>query len=92
MDKSLHKKLSFSLRIFSVNLYFLDTFTEEILNGKLHFCAVNQAILIILNMAIWVQLSIYGVVGDPLLLQDIWYFSQKRFSLSQKVPIRCLGH
>ena len=37
MDKSLHKKLSFSLRIFSVNVYFLETFSEEILNGKLHF-------------------------------------------------------
>ena len=30
----LHKKCSFPLRIFSVNL---TTFTEKILNGKLHF-------------------------------------------------------
>ena len=31
--KSLHKKCSFPLRISSVN----DSFTEEIINGKLHF-------------------------------------------------------
>ena len=40
---SLHKKWSFPLRISSVNVTksaVLCTFTEEILNGKLHFCAV----------------------------------------------------
>ena len=42
-DYTLHKKWSFSLRIYSVNLNIsarsadLVTFTEEILNWKLHF-------------------------------------------------------
>ena len=37
---TLHKKWSFPLRISSVNLV---TFTEEILDGKLHFlCSVNE--------------------------------------------------
>ena len=37
---SLHGKLSFPLRISSVNVTKLVTFTQEILNGKLHFVAV----------------------------------------------------
>ena len=37
LHHSLHKKWSFSLRISSANVADLITFTEEILNGKLHF-------------------------------------------------------
>ena len=43
--KPLHKKWSFPLRISSVNVAkstVLVTLTEEILNGKPHFCAVNH--------------------------------------------------
>ena len=57
---TLHKKLSFPLRICSVNVAKsqfpadLVTCTEEILNGKLHFCAV---IIIIFKMDNKVVLS-----------------------------------
>ena len=44
-ENALHKKISFPLRVFSVNVTKsagdLATFTEKILNGKLHFCAVT---------------------------------------------------
>ena len=43
---ALHKKLSFPLRIPSVNVDKSDlvTFTEEILNGKLHFFSVDRSL------------------------------------------------
>ena len=43
---TLHKKSSVPLRMFSVNVTksAVSTFTEEILNGKLHFlCSVNRS-------------------------------------------------
>ena len=44
MEKMLHKKWSILLNIFSVNVTesaaYSNIFTEEILGGKLHFCAV----------------------------------------------------
>ena len=43
---SLHKKWSFPLRISSVDLV---TFTEEILKGKLHFCAVITTVVTLLQ-------------------------------------------
>ena len=42
---TLHKKWSFPLRISSVNVTkSAVTFTEEIFNGKLHFCALTVSV------------------------------------------------
>ena len=57
--KQMRKKLSFPLRVSSVmwpNPQFstdLVTFTEEILNGKLHFCAVNMVSWVCKFTKIW---------------------------------------
>ena len=49
---SLYKKWCFQLKISSVNVTkihsFLVTFTEEMLNGKLHFCALGVLVEIFL--------------------------------------------
>ena len=49
---SLYKKWCFQLKISSVNVIkihsFLVTFTEEMLNGKLHFCALGVLVEIFL--------------------------------------------